>query len=147
MSLSLLISLFLLISIAIFHTIIWFKKETIMINHNECLFGKEKKVNGMLFNSCLDYHHISHIILYFIIGLIYPNNYFFIFIISIGWEFYEHLTFKYVIKKTNCNDIICFRIEDIFFNLFGYFIGSIFSTYLLRYYSYQIIHLYNLSIK
>jgi len=113
-----------LLFIAIFHTINWFKKETIMTNNNECLFGKEKKVNGMLFNSCLDYHHILHIILYIIIGLIYPNDYFLIFIISIAWEYYEHLMFKYVIKKTNCNDIICFRIEDIFLNLFGYFIGS-----------------------
>lgn len=124
MSLSFLISASLLLFMAVFHTINWFNNETIMINHKECLIGEEKKVNGILFNSCLDYHHIIHIILYFIIGLIYPNNYFLIFIISIGWELYEHLMFKYVIKKTNCNDIICFRIEDIFLNLFGYFIGS-----------------------
>ena len=32
--------------------------------------------------------------------------------------------FKYIIKKSNCNDITCCRIEDIFLNLFGYFIGN-----------------------
>lgn len=32
--------------------------------------------------------------------------------------------FKFIIKKSNCSDFICLRIEDIFLNLLGYFIGS-----------------------
>lgn len=108
----------------IFHTISWFINNTNLINHNECLIKQEKKVNGILFNGCLDYHYILHIILYILIGLIYPNNYILILIISILWELYEHLMFKYIIKKSNCNDITCCRIDDIFLNLFGYFIGN-----------------------
>jgi len=59
-----------------------------------------------------------------LIGLLYPNDYTLILIISIIWELYEHFMFKYLIKKSNCNEFSCLRIEDVFLNLFGYFIGS-----------------------
>jgi hypothetical protein len=114
----------LLIILGIFHTIPWFNKNSI-INHSECLIGTEKKINGVIFNGCLDYWHVAHVILYILIGLLYPNDYLFVLVISIIWEVYEHFMFKYIIKKSNCNENSCLRIEDIFLNLFGYFIGSL----------------------
>jgi len=102
----------------------WFNNKIPLINNNECLIGKEKKINGLIFNGCLDIWHYSHIILYILIGLLYPNDYLFVFIISIIWELYEHFMFKYLVKKSNCNENSCLRIEDILLNLLGYFIGS-----------------------
>jgi len=113
----------LLIILGISHTIPWFNKNEI-INHDECIIGKNKTINGVLFNGCLDFWHIAHILLYILVGILYANNYILILVISIIWEFYEHLMFKYLIKKSNCNELSCMRIEDIFLNLFGYFIGS-----------------------
>jgi len=104
-------------------TIPWFNKNEI-INHDECIIGGIKKINGVLFNGCLDFWHIAHILLYILIGILYPNNYILIIIISIIWEIYEHFMFKYIIKKSKCNELSCMRIEDIFLNLIGYFIGS-----------------------
>lgn len=117
------ISYLLLLFIGLSITIKWFDNNNI-INSNECLIGKEKKINGILFNSCVDYWHLLHIILYILIGLLYPNNYILILFISIIWELYEHFMFKYLIKKSNCTEISCLRIEDIFLNLLGYYIGS-----------------------
>lgn len=104
-------------------TVKWFDNNNI-INSNECLIGKVKKINGLFFNSCVDYWHLLHIVLYILIGLLYPNDYSLILIISIIWELYEHFMFKYLIKKSKCNEFSCLRIEDVFLNLFGYFIGS-----------------------
>lgn len=118
------IAYLLLLFIGISISVKWFDKNTYMINHNECLIGKEKKINGLFFNSCVDYWHLLHIILYILIGLLYPHNYTLILIISIIWEIYEHFMFKYIIKKSNCKEFSCLRIEDIFLNLLGYFIGS-----------------------
>jgi hypothetical protein len=102
----------------------WFDDKVSIINHHECVIGKEKKINGILFNGCFDIWHYSHIILYMLIGLLYPNDYLFVLIISIIWEVYEHFMFKYLIKKSECNDLNCLRIEDVLLNLLGYFIGS-----------------------
>ncbi len=117
------ISLLLLFFIGGCITIKWFDNN-IIISNNECLIGNEKKINGLLFNSCFDYWHLLHIILYILIGLLYPFDYILILFISVSWELYEHFMFKYIIRKSYCNDISCLRIEDIFFNLIGYFIGS-----------------------
>ena len=118
------IAYLLLLFIGFFNSVGWFNKDTYMTNNDECLIGKEKKVNGIFFNSCVDYWHLLHIVLYILIGLLYPNDYILILIISIIWELYEHFMFKYLIKKSNCNEFSCLRIEDVFLNLFGYFIGS-----------------------
>jgi hypothetical protein len=102
----------------------WFDNKISLINNNECVIGKEKKINGLIFEGCLDIWHYSHILLYILIGLLYPNDYIFVFIISIIWELYEHFMFKYLVKKSNCNEISCLRIEDVLLNLLGYLIGS-----------------------
>lgn len=118
------IAYLLLLFIGICNSVGWFNKDTYMTNNDECLIGKEKKVNGIFFNSCVDYWHLLHVVLYILIGLLYPNDYTLILIISIIWELYEHFMFKYLIKKSNCNEFSCLRIEDVFLNLLGYFIGS-----------------------
>lgn len=119
------IAFVLIIIIGIINTFSWFDNKNMNMNNNkECIIGKNKTVNGICFNGCFDLWHITHILLYIIIGIIYPDNYLLIFIISIIWEFYEDYMFKYIIKNSNCNDIICLRFEDIILNLFGYFIGS-----------------------
>lgn len=112
-----------LIILVIVITFTWFNVKE-LLNHKECLIGDNKKINGLLFNGCFDYYHILHVLLFIQIGILYPNNYLLIVIISIIWELYEHFMFKFIIKKSNCNDFICLRIEDIFLNLLGYFIGS-----------------------
>lgn len=112
-----------LIILGIVITFLWFNVKE-LINHRECLIGDNKKINGLLFNGCIDYYHILHVLLFIQIGILYPNNYLIIVIISILWELYEHFMFKFIIKNSNCIDYICLRIEDIFLNLLGYFIGS-----------------------
>jgi len=118
------IAYLLLLFIGICISVGWFNKDTYMTNNDECLIGNEKKVNGIFFNSCVDYWHLLHVVLYILIGLLYPNDYTLILIISVIWELYEHFMFKYLIKKSNCNEFSCLRIEDVFLNLLGYFIGS-----------------------
>lgn len=118
-----LITVVFLIILVIVITFSWFILKE-LINHKECLIGNEKKVNGIFFKGCVDYYHILHVLLFIQIGILYPNNYLIIFLLSILWELYEDLMFKFVIKKSNCNDFTCLRIEDIFLNLLGYFIGS-----------------------
>lgn len=113
-----------LVILGIAFTLAWLLTNKSLSNNAECIIGKNKCVNGLFFKGCFDYHHILHVILYIFIGLVYPNNYLLIFLISLTWELYEHFMFKYVIKLSNCKDIICLRIEDIFLNLLGYFIGS-----------------------
>lgn len=123
-----------LIIIGLFLTFCWFSVENLN-NDNQCIIGNSKKVNGIFFNSCLDIFHILHIILYIIIGIIYPNNYGLILLISILWELYENFMFKYFAKNGKCKDIICLRFEDIILNIIGYYIGTnIYNYYYYHYY-------------
>lgn len=98
--------------------------------NKECLikFGNNnKKVkSGILFGCCIDYWHLLHLLLYIIIGLLMPNNYILIIIISILWETLEHISFKHIFYY--CDSLICGRVEDIFLNTFGYIIGSYLTT-------------------
>jgi len=122
----------LLIIIGLIITIDWFFNNNKKIYSHECLIGKIKKVNGLFYNSCFDFWHILHILLYILIGLLFPNNYFIILIISIIWELYEHFMFKYVVKKVKCKDFICLRFEDILLNLIGYYIGNVIYQIIIR---------------
>jgi hypothetical protein len=67
---------------------------------------------------------IVHILLYILIALFIPNNWWFAIIISIMWELYE-----YIMSKIYNNDfyaeVIINRVCDIIFNLIGYYIGSV----------------------
>lgn len=112
-----------LIIIGLFLTFCWFSNENLNDN-SQCIIGYIKKSNGIFYNGCLDIFHILHLILYIIIGIIYPNNYGLILLISILWELYENFMFKYFVKKSKCKNIICLRFEDIILNIIGYYIGT-----------------------
>ena len=86
-------------------------------------------------SSTFDLSHFSHFLLYFIFGLIYPNKYVLIIIISIVWEMFEyiivhndylyHLTKKYwFIPEKYWNETIENQIIDFGCNLLGYYFGS-----------------------
>lgn len=94
--------------------------------NEECIISGAKKFNGMLFNGCFDIWHISHFLFYVIIGLLYPKKDAIIWMISIGWEVFEHFLFKY---NGTCTDPLCLRYEDMFLNWIGYKVGE----YLTRY--------------
>jgi len=91
------------------------------MNNTECIFGTTKKINGILYRGCVDVWHILHVLFWTIIGLLYPNEWLYASIISVGWELTEHAMFK---GMGMCKDLLCGRIEDVFLNLLGYAIGS-----------------------
>ena len=72
----------------------------------------------------INYWSIVHILLYILIALFIPNNWWFAIIISIIWEIYE-----YIMSQMSSNDfydeVIINRIFDVIFNLLGYYIGSV----------------------
>ena len=88
---------------------------------HECLIGSIKKREGLLFDGCFDIYHVSHIILWFIVGLISPEYYGAAFLTGLAWELYEHVQFT---KDGTCKAVICGRIEDIILNMAGYGLGS-----------------------
>ena len=91
---------------------------------SECIIGSGKKMNGVLENGCIDIWMIYHLIFWILIGLLSPNRWLIIIVLSAVWELSEHIIFKYIIK--NCDTRICGRTEDIFLNLLGYGIGTLF---------------------
>ena len=90
-------------------------------DNKTCLIGDKKKLDGIFNNGCIDIFHVSHFLFWMLIGLHIPNKFILILIISICWETFEHFLFKY---DNSCDDIFCGRVEDIFLNISGYFIGS-----------------------
>ena len=94
--------------------------------NKECIIitktNNNKQQSGILFGGCIDYWHFLHLLLYIIIGLLMPNQYLLIVIISVIWETFEHIAFKYMFLY--CNSLLCGRVEDIFLNTIGYTIGS-----------------------
>jgi hypothetical protein len=91
------------------------------INNNECIIGKEKKFEGILFGGCFDIWHFSHVILWGFIGVIAPNYYLQVITVSILWELIENYFFK---KFKICDSIFCGRVEDPIINILAYFLGS-----------------------
>ncbi len=67
---------------------------------------------------------IIHTLLYILIGLFIPNNWWFAIIISILWEIYEYIMSLFT-QDEYYHEVLINRITDIGFNLFGYYIGSI----------------------
>lgn len=90
-------------------------------SESDCLIGIHKRFVGFFDEGCLDVWHISHVLLWINIGLLYPRHYTFIFMISILWETFEHFFFKYQCGKT---PVFCGRLEDILLNMLGYYIGN-----------------------
>ena len=100
----------------------WYQKTKSKKQQNkECIIGKTKKLEGIIFGGCVDYWHISHLVLWFIVGKLSPNYHKLILTVSILWELFEHFCFK---NCKNCKSMFCGRVEDIFLNILGYTIGS-----------------------
>ena len=103
--------------------LLWYQKiKSQKIQNKECIIGKNKKLEGIIFGGCVDYWHISHLVLWFIVGKLSPNYHFIVVIVSVLWELFEHFCFK---NYKKCKSIFCGRFEDIVLNILGYSIGSI----------------------
>jgi uncharacterized membrane protein len=82
--------------------------------NKQCLIGSCKSSNGLFIKfGCLDVWHSYHFLLWIMLGMLTPDYYATVIIISIIWELCEHM-----------NKISYFRIEDPLINIFGYIIGS-----------------------
>lgn len=88
---------------------------------NECILGNRKSYVGFLDGGCLDVWHIYHIQMWGIIGMLSPGYIEWVTVIAILWETIEHFVFKYECKK---QPIFCGRVEDVIFNVVGYWIGE-----------------------
>ena len=86
-------------------------------------------------SSTFDVSHISHFAFYYIFGLIYPNKYKLIIILSILWEIFEiilvqndtlyYLTKKYwIVPEKIWNETLSNKLVDFVMNLLGYYLGS-----------------------
>ena len=65
---------------------------------------------------------IDHILLYILIGLLLPNKWSLIIIISFIWEIYEYIMSRLTNDKYYQEPLMN-KISDIVFNLIGYYIG------------------------
>ena len=83
----------------------------------------------------VDVMHISHFMIYFIFGLLYPKHYKIILCISILWEIFEiiivnndilyYFTKTYwIIPEKYWNETITNKIIDVCANFIGYYLGS-----------------------
>jgi hypothetical protein len=88
--------------------------------------SKDDNIGGDPIGSIDIYYSIfwifSHFVLYFVLGLLIPNKWFFIFITMIVWELFEKLA-----SKTNgwWGEHIRDTISDIIANTIGYYSGTI----------------------
>jgi hypothetical protein len=63
--------------------------------NNQCIMGGDiKKVEGIVYGGCYDWWHVSHFVLWLIIGMLVPHKYILVFIISFSWDWTEHCFFK-----------------------------------------------------
>jgi len=102
----------------------YIKKMLDIKEDSQCITNGVKKFGGLLAGGCLDYWHIYHIVFWILIGLFVPGRYLMVFILSVLWELFEHCVCVYITHYCNAGSI-CGRVEDIFSNILGYFIGSI----------------------
>jgi len=94
-------------------------------NKYDCIIGQNKKYSGIFFGGCFEFWHVSHFLLWLIIGLLSPYHYWVALALSIGWEGYEHMHFK---NNGSCTNFSCGRVEDVVLNMGGYFLGSYMRT-------------------
>ena len=123
--------LFIFISIAIaiiiYGCILHFTKSSDFLN--------KKIINIELFNKpCCSWWPVSHFILYFILGFLYPDYQFEFIMIGIGWELIEHVSspISKLMRANNENltDIeytswVSGSFNDIIFNIIGLYTGII----------------------
>lgn len=99
------------------------------LRRTSCIIGtpgrKRAMMNGLMYDGCLDYWHITHVLMWLLIGILTPNKYLTVIILSILWEFIEHKQFS---GDGSCPTAICFRLEDLGLNMIGYVIGSLLSS-------------------
>lgn len=87
--------------------------------------GREStQMNGLLYSGCFDFWHVSHVFMWMVVGQLVPHQYIPVILLSLGWEFTEHLQFK---RDGSCISPICGRTEDLFLNMLGYVLGSFLS--------------------
>ncbi len=83
----------------------------------------------------IDILTLNHLLLYVIIGYVYPNSYYLALLLSILWEIFERYIVynkklymfvkKYwFVPEKYWNEININSIIDIFVNMVGYYIGS-----------------------
>ncbi len=86
-------------------------------------FGVNNKTftNGMFFDGCFDIWHITHVLLWMLLGVITPHQYGLAILISVIWEVIEHIQFS---RDGSCITPVCGRFEDLPLNMLGYVIGS-----------------------
>jgi hypothetical protein len=92
-----------------------------LISSQQCILGNTKLHNGLFHGGCFDIFHILHVLLWFLVGQLMPNQYLLILFLSISWETLEHFGFQYLCKTKNKFQG---RVEDVIFNLLGYYLGS-----------------------
>ncbi len=90
-------------------------------SNQQCIIGNNKLYNGLFHGGCVDVFHVLHILLWLLVGQLMPNQYLLIAVLSVLWETFEHFGFQYLCKTKN---IFQGRIEDVFLNMVGYYIGS-----------------------
>ncbi len=84
----------------------------------------------------VDLMHINHFALYCMLGLIYPDKYIIVLIISIIWELFEYIIsynkkLNTIVKKywfvpeRYWNEIKINKIIDLIVNFLGYYVGSL----------------------
>jgi len=101
---------------------VYFIKKKDTDQNKACIIGKNKTYNGFISGGCFDIWHVLHFLYWILIGLMVPDMYTHVFVLSVGWETAEHLYFKH---KKVCNSIFCGRIEDIALNMGGYYLGNL----------------------
>lgn len=75
---------------------------------------------------------LSHVITYFIIGLICPNQFLLFLLIGIIWEIIEYMFFYFSNNKFWTNNTNKFQYKDIIANTIGYIFGALLINLLLR---------------
>ncbi len=79
--------------------------------------------------------HINHFLIYILLGILIPNRYILIIIISLLWEvletaivhnkiLYEFTKTYWFVEEKYWNEININKFIDLVVNLFGYFLGS-----------------------
>jgi hypothetical protein len=75
-----------------------------------------------MFNNAINYYSIIHLVIYFTLAFIFPNEWILIVILSIIWEILEYGVQIFIgldlVTETTANHFV-----DILFNLSGYLIG------------------------
>lgn len=107
-----------------------FPSTPLKTDNTHCITSGRKHYAGLLAGGCLDVWHITHVLFWALLGIVYPDKMYLAFALSVAWEVFEHVVFKYFVSV--CNSLFCGRVEDVMLNMIGYAIGSIIATYYVK---------------